>query len=60
MKKIPTRITPHTRGQEKISMRKEKKAVRKPKKHKSSRNSNARGHAQITRKSDIQDKVSMS
>jgi len=25
MKKIPTRITPHTRGQEKISMRKEKK-----------------------------------
>jgi len=33
--------------------------VRKPKRHKSSRNSNARGHAQITRKSDIQDKVSM-
>jgi hypothetical protein len=46
MKKIPTRITPHTRGQEKISMRKKKKAVRKPKRHKSSRNSNARGHAQ--------------
>jgi hypothetical protein len=33
--------------------------VRKPKRYKSSRNSNARGHAQITRKSDIQDKVSM-
>jgi hypothetical protein len=46
MKKIPTRITPYTREQEKISMRKEKKAVRKPKKHKSSRNSNARGHVQ--------------
>jgi hypothetical protein len=33
--------------------------VRKPNRYKSSRNSNARGHAQITRKSDIQDKVSM-
>ena len=32
MKKIPTRIAPHTGGQEKISMRKEKKAVRKLKK----------------------------
>jgi len=41
-------------------MRKKEEAVRKPKRHESSRNSNARGHAQITRKSDIQDKVSMS
>jgi len=31
----------------------------KAKSQKSPRNSNARGHAQITRKSDIQDKVSM-
>jgi diacylglycerol kinase family enzyme len=60
MKKIPIRITPHTGGQEKILMRKKKEAMRKPKRHESSRNSNARGHAQITRKNDIQDKVSMS
>ena len=36
-----------------------RKSREKVKKDKSSRNSNARGHAQITRKSDIQDKVSM-
>jgi hypothetical protein len=59
MKKIPTRITPHTRGQEKISIRKEKKIVRKPKGIKSLRNSNAREHAQIIRKSDIKNKVVM-
>jgi hypothetical protein len=43
MKKIPTRITPYTRGQEKISMRKEKRPSKSQKRHKSSRNSNARG-----------------
>ena len=35
-------------------------AMRKPKRHKSSRNSNARGHAQITRKSDSRNKINMS
>jgi hypothetical protein len=37
----------------------EKKAMRKPERQKSPRNINARGHAQITRKSDNQDKMSM-
>jgi len=36
-----------------------RKSREKVKKDKSSKNSSARGHAQITRKSDIQDKVSM-
>jgi len=58
-KQIPTRITPHTRGQEKISMRNEKKPWESQKGIKSPRNSNARGHTQITRKSDNQDKGSM-
>jgi hypothetical protein len=45
----------------KILMKKKRrgKAVRKPKRQKSPRNSNARGHTQITRKSDSQNKVSM-
>jgi hypothetical protein len=43
----------------KISMRKDEKAIRKLERQKSPRNSNARGHAQITRKSDNQDKVSV-
>jgi hypothetical protein len=54
IKKIPTRITPHTGGQEKISMRREKKLQENQKGIKSPRNSNARGHAHITRKSDSQ------
>ena len=33
--------------------------MRKPERQKSPRNLNARGHAQITRKSDNQDKMSM-
>jgi len=61
VKKILTRITPHSGGHEKISMRKEKKPrERKKKGIKSPRNSNARGHAQITRKNDSQNKVNMS
>jgi hypothetical protein len=40
-------------------MRKEKNREKAKKRHKSSRNSSARGHAQITRKNGIQDKVSM-
>jgi hypothetical protein len=40
-------------------MRKDEKAVRKPKRQRSLRNSNARGHAQITSKSDNQDKMNM-
>jgi len=40
-------------------IKKDDKAVRNAKSQKSPRNSNARGHAQITRKSDIQEKVSM-
>jgi len=59
MKKILTRITPPYWGARENFNEKREKAVRKPKRHKSSRNSNARGHAQITRKRDIQDKVSM-
>jgi hypothetical protein len=43
----------------KISMRKDEKTMRKPKRKKSPRNSMIRGHAQITRKSDNQDKMSM-
>jgi hypothetical protein len=43
----------------KISRKKDEKTVRKPKSQKSPRNSMTRGHAQITRKSDNQDKVSM-
>jgi hypothetical protein len=50
--------TPHWGARENFNKKREN-AVRKPKRYKSSRNSNARGHAQITRKSDIQDKVSM-
>jgi hypothetical protein len=50
VKKIPTRITPHTGGARENFNKKREKTVRKPKRHKSSRNSNARGHAQITRK----------
>jgi hypothetical protein len=42
----------------KISIRKDLKAVRKLKRQRSPRNLNVRGHAQITRKSDNQDKVS--
>jgi hypothetical protein len=41
----------------KISRRKDEKTVRKPKRQKSTKNSMTRGHAQITRKSDNQDKV---
>jgi hypothetical protein len=43
----------------KISRRKDEKTVRKPKMQKSPRNSMTRGHGQITRKSDNQDKMSM-
>jgi len=59
MKKISTRITPHTRGQEKISMRKDKKPWESQKGIRAQETQNARGHAQITRKSDIQDQMSM-
>ena len=45
--------------QVKISRKKDEKTVRKPERQKSPRNSNARRHAQITRKSDNQDKVSV-
>jgi hypothetical protein len=41
----------------KISRRKDEKTVRKPKRQKSTKNSMTRGHAQIARKSDNQDKV---
>ena len=58
MKNLDQDHTPHW-GQVKISMRKDEKAIRKPESQKSPRNSNARGHAQITRKSDNQDKVSV-
>jgi len=58
-KQIPIRITPHTGGQEKISMRNKKQPWESQKGIKSPRNSNARGHTQITRKSDNQDKVNM-
>ena len=50
--------TPHWGARENFNKKREN-AMIKPKRYKSSRNSNARGHAQITRKSDIQDKVSM-
>jgi hypothetical protein len=44
----------------KISIiKKEEKAVRKPKRQKSPRNSNDRGHSQITRKTNSLNKVSM-
>jgi len=43
----------------KISRKKDEKTVRKPERQKSPRISITRGHAQITRKSDNQDKVSM-
>jgi len=47
-------------GQTKISMiKKEEKAVRKPKRQKSPRNSNDRGHFQITRKTNSLNRVSM-
>jgi len=58
-KQIMIRITPHTGGQEKISMRNEKKPWESQKGIKSPRNSNATGHTQITRKNDNQDKVNM-
>ena len=48
------------KGASEISMIKKKdRAVRKPKGKRAQKNSNARGHAQITRKSDNQDKVSI-
>ena len=40
-------------------IKKKDRAVRKPKGKRAQKNSNARGHAQITRKSDNQDKVSI-
>jgi hypothetical protein len=43
----------------KISMRKDEKAIRKPERQKSPRNSNARGHAQIIRKTNSLNKASM-
>jgi hypothetical protein len=57
-KKISTRITPHIRGKWKFQWKKKEWKSREKAK-KSSGNSNARGHAQITRKSDNEDKMSI-
>jgi hypothetical protein len=58
--KILTRITPHTRANENFNDKKrEEKTARKLKRQKSPRNSNARGHTEITRKTDSLNKISM-
>jgi hypothetical protein len=58
--KILTMITSHTRGKWKFQLKKnDEKTVRKPKRQKSPKNSNARRHTQITRNNDSQNKVNM-
>ena len=59
MKKTRLGSHPTLGGKWKFQGKKMKKTVRKPKRQKSPRNSMTRGHAQITIKSDNQDKVSM-
>jgi len=57
--KILTMITPHTRSKWKFQWKKDEKTMRKLKRQKSLKNSNARRHAQIIRKNNNQNKVNM-